>query len=372
VDEGFDFGAFDNDGPDGLPNSGDDDGFVDAVAFHFLEVSASCGGPAIWPHRSRLEYWNEDTPFTTDDLRAGGGLIQVNDYTVQSAVDCGGTNVQKVTTIAHELGHVLGLPDLYDRSLGLLPEERRWVVGCWDLMAAGAWGCGTSNREAWVRPTHLGAWEKVVLGWAGSLETVPEVLDQEFVLEPVMDSEQILRIPLEPHLPAGQGEHLLVEFRTREGFDEGLPASGVLVYHVDPKIENNRPCDTCPQVYMVELLEADGNNSLRRSLLEGGNRGEAGDAWGTFGPGRLTNNTYPSTRLTSGASSPVTIYEISIGGDRATIRLSSAAVPRSRLGQSFLGTSGPALSSDEIAYLDGHGNQNGQYDVGDLRAYLNR
>jgi len=372
VDPDFDFSLFDDDGPDGVPNSGDDDGAVDAVAFQFLEVSASCGGPGIWPHRSRLQYWNDGEAFVTNDTRVGGGFIKVNDYTIQSAVDCGGVDVQKATTIAHELGHVLGLPDLYDRSQGLLPEQRRWVVGCWDLMAAGAWGCGTSNREAWVRPTHMGAWEKDRLGWLGGMEIVGEVLDEEFILEPVQSSEQVLKIPLETGFPTSLNEYLLLEYRTQEGFDEDLPASGVLVYHVDPKIKTNRPCDTCPQHYRVELLEADGNNTLRLNFLQGGNRGEAGDAWGVAGPGRLTNNSYPSTRLTSGDSSPVTIFNISLEGGRAHIRLSTHEIPRSSLAQPFLGTTGAGLTPEEIEYLDSHGNQNGQYDVGDLRAYLKR
>ena len=57
ADGAIDFGQFDNDGPDGVPNSGDDDGRVDAAAFLFAEPAASCGGPAIWPHRSRLSAW---------------------------------------------------------------------------------------------------------------------------------------------------------------------------------------------------------------------------------------------------------------------------------------------------------------------------
>jgi len=32
ADDSVDFGLYDNDGPDGLPNSGDDDGFVDVIA----------------------------------------------------------------------------------------------------------------------------------------------------------------------------------------------------------------------------------------------------------------------------------------------------------------------------------------------------
>jgi immune inhibitor A len=372
VDPTVDFGLFDNDGPDGRPNSGDDDGAVDAVAFQFLEVSASCGGPGIWPHRSRLKNWSDGDPYISDDVAAHGGHIVVNDYTIQSAVDCGGTNVQKATTIAHELGHVLGLPDLYDRSQGLLPEERRWVVGCWDLMAAGAWGCGTMNREDWVRPTHFGAWEKERLGWLGALEVVGDVLDQEFVLDPVQSGEEVLKIPLESGAPSSLTEYLLMEYRTKEGFDLDLPASGVLVYHVDPKISGNQPCDTCPQHYRVELLEADGNNTLRRTFLQGGNRGEAGDAWGVDRPGRLSINTYPSTRRTDGSPSPVTIYEISLEGGQAHVRLSTHEIPRVNLAGPFLGTPGPGVSPEEVQYLDSHGNQNGEYDVGDLRAYLKR
>ncbi|MFC1661977.1 M6 family metalloprotease domain-containing protein [Gemmatimonadota bacterium] len=372
ADSMIDFGLFDNDGPDGIPNSGDDDGQVDAVAIQFLEVAASCGGPSIWPHRSRLRYWNDDTPFVSNDPGANGSPILVNDYTTQGATDCGGQEVQKATTIAHELGHVLGLPDLYDRSQGLAPEDRRWVVGCWSLMAAGSWGCGTSNRVAWVRPTHLGAWEKERLGWLSGIEEVGIGLDHVFTLEPVRASEQVLKIPLQRDVPADSAEYLLIEYRTREGFDADIPASGVLVYHVSPRIGGNQPCDTCPQVYRVGLLEADGNNSLRLNFLQGGNRGEPGDAWGVSGPGRLTNSTHPSTRLNSGAPSAVTIYEVSVDGGAAHLTLSSGIVATSRLVQSFLGTSAVPLTSQEEEYLDSHGNWNGQYDVGDLRAYLRR
>ena len=165
---------------------------------------------------------------------------------------------------------------------------------------------------------------------------------------------------------------LLIEYRTQAGFDQDLPASGVLIYHIDPKIKTNRPCNSCPQQYMVELLEADGNNTLRLNFLQGGSRGEAGDAWGVAGSGLLTNSTYPSTRLTSGTASPVTIYDISIEGGLAHITLSSVEVLESSLVQTFLETPGPGLTPEEVQYLDSYGNQNGQYDVGDLRAYLKR
>jgi M6 family metalloprotease-like protein len=368
ADAVIDFRQFDNDGPDGIPDSGDDDGVADAVAVQFLEVGASCGGPAIWPHRARVEYWF-DAPFESNDVGAGGEPILVNDYTTQGATDCGGVEVQTAATIAHELGHVLGLPDLYDSSRGLEAAYRRWVVGCWSLMAAGSWGCGASDRLTWRRPTHFSPWEKELLGWLDAVEVVSPALGQSLVLEPVETSRRVLKIPLETQ---DEGEYLLMEYRKQEGFDVDLPASGVMLYHVDPKIPGNRPCDTCPQVYRVGVLEADGNDGLRLAFADGGNRGEAGDAWGVSVPGEVTNRTYPSTRLNSGEASQVTIYRIALADGKAHITLSTRAIPIETLLQSFLGTGVPALSPLERAYLDGHGNGNGQFDVGDLRAYLRR
>src|SRR5258705_3410593 len=46
VDNQVDFGQFDNDGPDGIPNSGDDDGYVDMIMFaHPTKDGASGGFP---------------------------------------------------------------------------------------------------------------------------------------------------------------------------------------------------------------------------------------------------------------------------------------------------------------------------------------
>lgn len=369
----IDFGLFDNDGPDGIPNSGDDDGRVDAVAFQFLEISASCGGPSIWPHRSWIEAWTTDgSPYVTNDSQPNGQPIVVSDYIIQSATDCGGVDVQTATTMAHELGHVLGLPDLYDRSRGVEPEHRHWVLGCWSLMAAGSWGCGVDDRSGWVRPTHMGAWEKERLGWLSRLEVVPASLLGEYDIEPVISNEHVLKIPLETGERADTNEYLLIEYRVKEGFDQDLPVSGVLVYHVDPTMAHNQLLYSSPQWYKVSLLEADGNSSLQRSFRNGGNRGEAGDAWGVTGPGRLSNSTIPSSRLNSAQESPVTIHEISISGGTAHITLSTTVVPTASLVQTFFGNQAVPLTSEEEVYLDLFGNNNGRYDVGDFRAYLMR
>ncbi|MBP2681007.1 MAG: hypothetical protein H6Q78_870, partial [Candidatus Krumholzibacteriota bacterium] len=64
-----DFGLYDNDGPDGVPNSGDDDGFVDFVAFVHPETGAECGTTNIWSHRWVVGGWPEfsNQPWVTND-----------------------------------------------------------------------------------------------------------------------------------------------------------------------------------------------------------------------------------------------------------------------------------------------------------------
>jgi len=369
VDPTIDFGQFDNDGPDGIPNSGDDDGFVDAVAFEFLEVSASCGGPGIWPHRWVVAGWAESA-FYTDDTRPDGNPIRVNDYIIQSAVTCDGSAVQTTATIAHELGHVLGLPDLYDRTAGVLPERRRWIVGCWSLMAAGSWGCGTTDRSDWTGPTHPGAWEKVQLGWLSEVHVAENVIGGEYTLEPIIGSQRVLKIPLEYGAFADTNEYFLVEYRKQEGFDRDLPASGVLIYHIDPTVAGNQPTQSGPGWHMVRLEEADGNSSLLRTFAEGGNRGEPGDAWGSQVAGLFANFTEPSTRNNLGTTSGVRFTDIILNGDVAHLTVSTA--PIERLLQRFLGYAAEPLTAAQEEYLDSLGNQNGRYDVGDLRAFLGR
>lgn len=319
-----DFSILDNDGPDGVPNSGDDDGLVDAVVFEFQEVSASCGGPAIWPHRSTISGWL-GTAYETNDISANGSPILVNNYIIQGTTDCTGTVLQSVNTIAHEFGHVLGLPDIYHAVDGIEPQNRRWILGCWALMAGGAWGCGdgTTPNFGAFGPTQMSPWARDQLGWAEWIE-VGDVVNQEFLLQPAALSRTALRIPLDTLAL----EWVVVEYRDQTGFDDALPSSGVLVYHWND-IGQFRPLPGSSARYRLTLEEADGRTDMQATFTRGGNRGEGSDAWGIEGRlGPITNATLPSTRRhVQDFPSTLAIHSIVVEGGAARVRLTHSPTP---------------------------------------------
>ena len=258
----------------------------------------------------------------------GGGLKAIPHfgYTITSASDCSGETLQTAGVVSHEFGHVLGLPDLYHPIDGIQPQNRRWVLGCWGLMAAGSWECGDgSTRGLSFGPTHLSPWSKEQLGWIQWVD-VDDVFNEEFVLGPAQQSRKALRVPLDDD----GTEFLVLEYRPQTGsFDANLPSSGVLMYHWD--LEGiRRPDQASTLPYQFAMVEADGRTDLLLTALKGGNRGEASDAWGQQGAPQafLNNETSPGTLRHAGAApSRVTIHSIVAAGEEAHVRLTNSRVP---------------------------------------------
>jgi len=155
------------------------DGYID----HFQIVHAGGdeadgdpqqGEDAIWSHR----WYVQTTPIggggpegnPLGGTEIGDSGLWVGDYTMQP--ENGGMSV-----FAHEYGHDLGLPDLYDTAGG---ENS---VNFWSMMAQSRQH-GPDDVGIGTRGTDLGAWEKLVLGW----------LDYEVVLP-----SQDRRLKLGPH-----------------------------------------------------------------------------------------------------------------------------------------------------------------------------
>jgi immune inhibitor A len=137
------------------------DGYIDHFAIAHAGEGEDAGGgsigpDAIWSHRSYANFNQTDGPSgcKLGGYRLPGTDLWAGDYTIEA--ENGGVGV-----FAHEFGHDLGLPDLYDTNSG------DNGTGFWTLMSSGSWGSYPTADHIGTAPTHMGAWEKLALGWLG-------------------------------------------------------------------------------------------------------------------------------------------------------------------------------------------------------------
>jgi M6 family metalloprotease-like protein len=313
-----DFGLYDNDGPDNMPNSGDDDGFVDLVAILHAEDGGECGTFNIWAHRWVYSgWWGLGNVYTTNDPRTGGGNIQIDDYTIQGAQGCGGGTPLEIGTFAHETGHIFGLPDLYDTQ-GSSPSQG---LGDISLMASGSWNTQSS-------PAHMSAWEKAELGWI-----TPTLLTNPVAT--AINIDQVETIPEAYQIVVGNGEYFLIENRQTVGFDINLKTCGLAIYHVDQatavsqlsynQVNRYQNCgvfvEQAQAHYGVALEQADGLCQLEANV----NRGDSGDLF----PGSTNNTSFDSsTNPNSDAYSFATTVAVNgISACGATMTANVSALP---------------------------------------------
>ena len=155
------FDVWDRYDGNGNGNFDEPDGYIDHMNFvHAGEGNEAGGGAlgdcAIWSHSwyAFSSLWGVEGP--SPGFLQGGLQIGDSDYWVGKYIinpENGGVGV-----FAHEYGHDLGLPDLYDTSGG---ENS---TGFWTLMSSGSW-LSQNGVDIGSAPDHMGAWEKFQLGW---------------------------------------------------------------------------------------------------------------------------------------------------------------------------------------------------------------
>ncbi|HYG57203.1 MAG TPA: immune inhibitor A domain-containing protein, partial [Symbiobacteriaceae bacterium] len=139
-----------------------------------------------------------------------------------------------VGVYAHEFGHVLGLPDLYD--YGYDSEG----VGDVSLMAGGSYGRAYPDRYySGSSPVNVEGWGKQYLSFLDFKEIYPTTAKQTFTLRPASEAQDVYRI----NIPgADNREYFVMENRQLRGFDSGLSyfgdpqVHGLVVYQVDETV----------------------------------------------------------------------------------------------------------------------------------------
>ena len=225
ADVDVDWTRYDNDGPDGVADSGDDDGVVDYL---FVGTRSAPRGFIIGGATGRAALGFE-SDFLTADQGIDGKPIRISGKQTHGTIFMQGSFDQTVGTMAHEFGHALGLPDLYDVSYDE-PSEDSAGIGHWGLMGWGANGWDFSGG-----PVAFSAWSLEQLGWLGKdNERLVEITadTEDLLVEDVHAGGTVYRVPLGlPPVRIGQHqqEYLLLEQRTRTYYNRDIPAEGLLV-----------------------------------------------------------------------------------------------------------------------------------------------
>jgi immune inhibitor A len=253
------------------------DGFIDGLflvhAGGGAEAEPNAGKRAdmIWSHK-----WTLPRAFVNNGVKA---------FAYFTAPEDG-----RLGVFAHEFGHFLGLPDLYDSSY------RSQGIGDWCLMSGGSWNGGGDV------PSRLSAWCLATLGWIK-----PTVVTSSTATALKLDT--LANDPAACYRlwtgGAKNPEYFLIENRQKKGRDAGLPGSGLAVWHIDETQSDN----TNPIAYRVGLVQADGKRDLELNR----NSGDPADVF----PGAKRKTSLndrgaaqPTTRANDGSATKVKLSTI--------------------------------------------------------------
>ncbi|MGC5325019.1 M6 family metalloprotease domain-containing protein [Brevibacillus sp. SYSU BS000544] len=220
ADQYIDFKTFDT----------DKNGFISAKELHVMTIVAGyeaaydpSNTPNTWGHKGSLS-----KPVTLDSVTLGngdydGGYTQFGE--VQGDKMYQDDHMATIGIIAHELGHDLGLPDLYDgdgSSSGL---------GIHSLMASGSWAYLTGYSGS--MPTHFDPWSKMMLGF---VEPAIATSSGEYTLFSIgTNNYNMIKVPT-----SDPDQYFLVENRQFEGYDSSLQdyvsTGGVAIWHIDENV----------------------------------------------------------------------------------------------------------------------------------------
>jgi len=208
VDQVVDFSQFDLDG----------DNHIDAMFMVHAGADGADNGDrnCCWSHA--IPSFN----YLTNDGVIIDGVTNVPEYAMVTPAR--ETTMCCIAVMCHELGHLVGLPDLYDGS------RNSWGVGYWGLMGYGAWGAG--GNTPWS-PSHMEAWSKVEAGFVEPVVLTHDTTDL-----------RILDIETNPVCYKAWRDGLdrdicfYLENRQQKGFDSPIPGPGLLIWHIDRRMSS--------------------------------------------------------------------------------------------------------------------------------------
>lgn len=206
---------------------------------------------------------------------------------------------------AHELGHSLMLPDLYDYT------RRSKGIGVYDLM-------GFGNLDS-TNGHQFSAWSKIKLGW---IEPTIVTKDGFYVVHDIETHPEAYILKDSSH---SEKEYFLVENRFRgNSYDNDtspLPDQGIVIYHIDESVPKFiTPWTWFPRVNsneahkMIDIECADSFSSHFKDaddLDKNKNSGDGNDFWDVTTYGFNSTSIPCNSRWYDGSSNKIGIYVLS-------------------------------------------------------------
>lgn len=322
-----DFSDYDNDG----------NGLVDVLGIIYAGGGAHDGCDAaaddeLWPHSSGL-----GTDKAVDGVAVRNFIIQSEITYAISDFVC--DEMQTIGLFAHEFGHAIGIPDLYDT------DDSSSGIHKWSTMASQY----VSTVNLADTPPHYDAWSKSFEGWTTPVDMTTH--SGEVVLGQASETDDVIRLlpndgGVETNaLPGGDNEYFLLENRQQTGFDAGLAGCGVLIWHIDEEKGGNQlEGHDAVNHRLVDLEEADGLDEL-----DGTGAADAGDPY----PGSTNNQLFgelslnPNSLLYDGSAADTEVraanfseclpaMSFNIGEPRADVSISKTDTPDPVLAGEYL------------------------------------
>ena len=158
--------------------------------------------------------------------------VTLNDYIAISEQEDDGSQ-EPISTLAHELGHYLGLPDLYDTNYNTRLEWGKYDVSFLSLMSTGLYGVDPDTGV--TVPNSLDPWSRMILGWVEP-QLAAATGEYTLTVQNYADNTgySLLRIPTQ-----NPGEYYLLENRGFAKWDRGLANEygadhgGIVLWHID-------------------------------------------------------------------------------------------------------------------------------------------
>ena len=246
---GVDFTQYDNDG----------DGEVDFVYIIYAGKGEADGGAeeTIWPHNWSLDaarYWN-NCSYTTTQSRFDGKYI--NNYACSGELDGSSGKRAGIGTIAHEFGHVIGLPDLYDIAYGQNYEDEA-TPGAWHIMDGGSY-----NNDGKTPPNYT-IYDKYFLGWKTPINPAATAQNLSLIANG-QSGYQGYQIASSNSLLTANNTNTVyyIENRQQSGWDAYLPGHGLVIWKImyNQSVWNDNAPNATPGTLRYTIVSASGNTT---------------------------------------------------------------------------------------------------------------